>query len=45
VLELKEHDGDFNETAVFTGTIRGTAYSGIWTNLKTKKSLKFDVKN
>lgn len=45
VLELKEHDADYNDTAVFTGTIRGTAYSGVWTNLKTKKSLGFAVKN
>ena len=45
VLELKEHDADYNDTAVFTGTVKDTVFSGTWTNLKTKKALTFTVKN
>ncbi|HSC38751.1 MAG TPA: hypothetical protein VLD19_12800, partial [Chitinophagaceae bacterium] len=45
VLELKEHDADYNDTAVFTGTVKGTVFSGTWTNLKTKKTIPFAVKN
>jgi hypothetical protein len=45
VLELKEHDADYNDIAVFTGTVKGTVFSGTWTNLKTKKALPFAVKN
>lgn len=44
-LQLKEHDKDYNETAVFEATVNGTALSGSWTNVKTKKSLGFAVKN
>ena len=44
-LQLKEHDKDYNETAVFEATVNGTTLSGSWTNVKTKKSLKFEVKN
>ena len=44
-LELKEHDNDYNDTAVFEAAVSGTTVSGTWTNLKTKKSLGFAVKN
>jgi hypothetical protein len=45
VAALKERDKDGNETAVFNGTIKGTTLSGTWTNVKTKKTWVFEVKN
>ncbi len=45
VLELKEHDNDDNDTAVFKGTVTGTTFTGTWTNLKTNKAIPFTVNN